>query len=276
VVSHRGVQQALVILAHDPGFVTAMHEDPDGALGRLGLSAAEKAQLLAVDRRAFATDPLRARRVLKVLAEELKVATTLALWETRSARVAEGFFGSSFFRAAVVDRTALAPAYGAYLAAMPLRTPQLPDVIRFETMLARCRRDVAPRGGVGLAPGVASGAFDAGVLETIQRVERFLFELALVPQLAFCADGPALPELPPVGAGTIYLAVTPAGLTHIDADLHRVLAALATPVARAEVARALAPAGVPPAKAEALVASLVEDGWVVGGDATLRSASRPA
>src|SRR5262249_37690311 len=251
-LSHRALQQALVITLHDPGFVAAMHADPDAALGPLGLTAAERAQLLAVDRRAFATDPLRARRVLKAIVEELKVSTTLALWETRSARLAEGFFASRAFRAAVVDRTPLVLAFGAHLAAAPLKTPQLPDVIRFETMLARCRPDRRARPGVGLAPGVGVGAFDAGVLETVQRVERFLFELALVPQLAFCADGPALPELPPVGRGTVHLAVTPSGLTEIDPDLQRVLAALATPVPRANLAL--------PGR---LVGSLVADGRVV-------------
>src|SRR5262249_46361094 len=177
-------------------------DDPDAALAPLGLSAGERAQLLAVDRRAFATDPLRPRRVLKALVEELKVSTTLALWETRSARLAEGFFASRFFRAAVVERTALAPAYGAYLAAADLRTPQLPAVLRSRTMLAR-PPPATPRPGTA----VPSGAFDGGLLETVRRVERFLFEVALVPQLAFCADGPRLPDLPPVGTGTIHLAV---------------------------------------------------------------------
>jgi hypothetical protein len=260
-MSHRGLQQALVIALHDPGFVAAMHADPAEALGALALTPAEREQLLAVDRRAFATDPLRARRVLKALVEELKVSTTLALWETRSAKLAGGFFASRFFRGAVVARTPLVLAYGAYLAAAPLSTPQLPDVVRFETMLARCRRERGVRPGVGLAPGVATGAFDAGVLETVQRVERFLFELALVPQLAFCADGPALPELPPVGRGTVHLAVTPSGLTEIDPDLHRVLAALSPPVPRA----ALALPGVPAARVPALVESLIADGLVAEG-----------
>jgi len=264
-MSHHGLQQALVIALHDPGFVAEMHAEPDAVLGPLALTPAERAQLLAVDRRAFATDPLRARRVLKALVEELKVSTTLALWETRSARAAEGFFASPFFRAAVAERTALAPAFGAYLGARTWTTPQLPDVIRFETLVARCRRDTAPRRGLGLAPGVASGAFDAGLLETIQRVERFLFELALVPQLAFCDDRPALPALPPVGAGTVYLAVTPSGLTTIDDGLHRVLAACA----EADPRRALARAGVPADRIDALVASLASDGLVT-------SASPPA
>ena len=265
---HHALQRALVIALHDPGFVEAMHVDPDGTLGPLGLGPSETRQLLAVDRRAFATDPLRARRVLRVLAEELKVSTTLALWETRSAAFALAFFGSRFFRSAVLERTALAPAFGAYLAAAPLATPQLPDVIRLESLLARCRRARLdrPRSGVGLAPGVASATFDAGVLETVQRVERFLFELALMPQLAFCSDGPALPALVPIGGGVVHLLVTPSpdgvALAPIDEDLHRVLAALARPVPRPELHRALAPAGVPAARAAALVASLVADGLV--------------
>jgi len=264
----RPLQRALVIALHDPGFVDAMHADPEGALGPLGLGDGERAELLAVDRRAFRTDPLRARRVLRVLAEELKVAATLALWESRSVTFVEGFFASAFFRAAVMRRTALAPAFGEFLAAAPLRTPQLPDVARLETLMARCRRAklVGPPDGVTLAPGVASGVFDAGVPETIQRVERFLFELGLMPQLGFCSDGPALPELPPVGEGVVHLLISPTangvGLAPIDEDLHRVLAALAESVRRADLPRALAPAGVPAARAGALVDALIEEGLV--------------
>jgi hypothetical protein len=266
VLSHGALQRALVIALHDAGFVEAMHADPAGVLGPLGVAADERAQLLAVDRRAFRTDPLRARRVLRVLAEELKVSTTLALWETRSAALADGFFASPFFRAAVAERTALAPAFGAYLAAAPLATPQLADVVRLETLMARCRR--AARGharpGVGLAPGVAAARFDAGVLETVRIVESFLFELGLMPQLAFCADGPKLPELPPVGRGTVCLLFTPSetgvAIAEIDEDLHRVLAALETP--SADAVRTLAAVGVPAASVKGLMASLVEEGLV--------------
>jgi len=269
--THAALQRALVIALHDPRFVDEMHLDPRAVLGPLGLDDEAQRALLAVDRRAFRTDPLRARRVLRVLAEELKVSSTLALWETRSAGLAIDFFSSRFFRGAVVARTALAPAFGAYLAAAPLRTPQLADVVRLETLLARCRRArlERPAPGVALAPGVASGAFDASVLETMQRVERFLFELGLMPQLAFCADGPQLPALPPVGSGTIHLLVTPteSGVTlaPIDEDLHRVLEALARPVRRADVARTLGAARVPVARAAALVASLTAEGLIAEG-----------
>jgi hypothetical protein len=228
-MSHHALQHALVIALHDDGFVAAMHADAEATLAPLGLDAAERAQLLAVDPRAFRTDPLRRRRLLRILAEELKVSTTLALWETRSAASIERFFASPAFRAAVVGRRPLAPAFGDFLGALGLRTPQLADVVRLETTTACCRRDRhrRPAPGVALAPGVACEAFDAGVLETVQRVERYLFELGLMPQLALCADGPELPELPPPGGGTLYLLFTPAeagvSLTPVDEDLHRAL-----------------------------------------------------
>jgi len=265
-LSHAALQRALVIALHDPGFVDAMHADAAGVLGPLGVTAEERAQLLAVDRRAFHTDPLRARRVLRVLAEELKISTTLALWETRSAAFADGFFASAFFRAAVAERTALAPAFGAYLAAAPLATPQLPDVVRLETLMARCRRAARSRArpGVGLAPGVGTARFDAGVLETVRVVEGFLFEVGLMPQLAWCSDGPQLPALPAVGRGTVCLLLTPSesgvGIAEIDEDLHRVLAALEAPTA--DVATTLAALGLPAAGVTGLLASLAEEGLV--------------
>lgn len=234
-MSHRSLQHALVIALHDEAFVDAMHADPESVLGQLGLDARERTQLLAVDRRAFRTDPLRPRKLLRVLAEELPVSTALLLHETRSAASIEAFFSSPHFRAAVASRHSLAPAFGDFLASLASRTPQLADVIRLETTTARCRRAKAttPPRGISLAPGVAVGAFDAGVLETINRVERWLFELKLMPVLALCSDGPALPALPPPGAGALHLLFTPSQtgvqLTPIDEDLHRALTVFATP-----------------------------------------------
>ena len=263
-MSHHALQQALVIALHDESFVVAMHAEPEATLAPLGLEARERAQLRAVDRRAFRTDPLRRRRLLRTLAEELKVSTTLLLWETRSAASVEAFFASRFFRAAVVGRAPLAPAFGEFLASLPSRTPQLADIIRLETTTARCRRDRhrAPAPGTALAPGVAVDAFDAGTVEAMQRVERWLFELGLMPQLAFCADGPPLPSLPPPG-GTAHLLFTPTltgvSLTPIDDDLHQVLAVFREP--RPDPAAALP--RMPAAGVRAMVASLIEDGLLV-------------
>ena len=57
LVTHRALQQALVIALHDETFVAEMHADPDRTHAPLGLGARQREQLLAVDRRASRTDP---------------------------------------------------------------------------------------------------------------------------------------------------------------------------------------------------------------------------
>lgn len=272
-MSHRALQKALVTALHDETFVEAFHADPEGVLAPLGLDEHERAQLVAVDRRAFRTDPLRRRRVLRVLSEEYKASTTLALAETRSLAFADGFFASSFFRSAVAEDQPLALAFGDFLLdaarAGRLSSPQLPDVARLERLRASCRRDRhrPPPPGVGLAPGVAVGRFFGGVLETIQRLERYLFEIGLMPQVALCDDRPPPPPLPAVDEGDpAHLLFTPAaadvGLSEIDAALHDALAALATPRPHGAALQALGQAGVPAGRAPALLDALVAEGLV--------------
>jgi hypothetical protein len=269
-MSHVALQRALYTALYDDGFVGEMHADPEGVLAPLGLEARERAQLLAVDRRAFRTDPLRRRRSLRVLADEYKASTTLALAETRSLAFAEGFFGSSFFRRAVAEARSFAPAFGEYLLAAAaegrLRTPQLLDVARLEAARARARRAGPIRPGIGLAPGNEVARVDGATLETIQTVERWLFEVGLMPQVALCDDRPALPALRRSGelAPVCYL-VSGGALVEIDDDLHDVLAALAEPRPRAEALRALEPRGLAGARAEALMSSLIEDGLLAEG-----------
>ncbi len=269
-MSHRALQNALVIALHDEGFVAAMHRDPEGTLQPLRLTPAERRQLLAVDPRAFRTDPLRRRRILRVLAEELRAATTIALAETRSLAFAERFFGSPQFRAAVIERRPLVLAFGEYLAGAGLAAPLAGDIIRLETLLARCRRDRLrpPARGIALAPGVAVATFDAATLPAMQALERYVFELGLMPQVALCDDRPPPPVAAPSGEPA-HLLVTPAAsgvsLTTIDGDLHGVLSRLATPIERKDAAAALAPAGVPAAAAGDLVQSLLEDGILSEG-----------
>lgn len=281
-MSHHALQNALVVALHDAGFVDAMHGDAEATLAPLGLDAGERAQLLAVDRRAFRTDALRARRLLRTLAEEFKASTTLALAETRSLAFAEAFFASRLFRAAVAERRSLAPAFGEYLAEAArtgrLRAPQLAEIVRLELTCARCRRDRdrAPSAGLALAPGVAAARFEAGTLECVQAMEQYLFEVGLMPQVALCDDAPRPPPLPALGGGEpLYLAFTPqsgaagVSLTEIDEPLHRVLSAIADlavhgPPSREDVAGALARAarGTAP---QLLIDSLLDDGLLAEG-----------
>jgi hypothetical protein len=269
-VSHHALQDALVIALHDATFVEALHRDPDATLVGLELTRAERAQLAAVDPRAFRTDPLRRRRILRVLAEELRASTTLALAETRSLAFAEGFFESAEFRGAVIGRRPLVLAFGEYLASAGLAAPLAAEIIRLETLLARCRRDRLrpPAAGLALAPGVAVATFDAATLPAVQALERYVFELALMPQAALCDDRPPPPAAAPSGERA-HLLVTPAqagvSLTAIDEGLFRVLRRLAVPIDRRDAAVALAPEGVPAAAADDLLQSLIEDGLLADG-----------
>jgi hypothetical protein len=113
---------------------------------------------------------------------------------------------------------------------------------------------------------VAVVTVDEGTLECVQLVERWLFELGLMPQLALCADGPALPALPHADAPT-WILLQGAAISTIDEDLHRVLAAVAArPMkTRADAAATLAPARVPAARADALVQALIDEGLLAEG-----------
>jgi hypothetical protein len=268
-MSHRDLQAALVRAMYDDGFAARLRADPEGVLAPLGLDTRERAQLAAVDPRAFRTDPLRKRRTMRTLAEEYKGATTILLAETRSLAAAEAFFGSERFAASVreSDRP-MALELGEWLREQRLTAPLYGEIARLELTMARCRRgrELPPRMGVALAPGVAVGKFDGATLDAIQRIEQYLFELGLMPQVALCDDAPRLPVLPvPRPGDSLHLLFTPSetgvSLAQIDPELHDVLAVFAGAegIARGEVAKALARVGVSASQVDALVESLLAE-----------------
>ena len=242
-MSHRELQQALVIAQHDPAFL-------DHLTG-VTLTEDERRQLRA-------TDPLKRRRVLKVLVEELRASATLACHELGSMAALEGFFASAWFRRAVVERTPLAPALGDFLGdgAPPLRAA----IASVETALCRARRPFGappPPGHVALAPGVGVLAFDFDVLGALQAIERWLFAATMVPQQVLCADLPPFPSAPAADGVTRHLLVTPPGtLDDTDPALYRVLAAFRAPVPLDRVPDL----GVPSGHVPALLDNLVGEG----------------
>ena len=271
-MSHAGLQLALGIALHDEGFLDRLAADDGSLQRRHGLTDAELAQLGAVDRRALRTDPLRRRRVLRVLADEYKAATTLLLAESRRLALAEGFFASDHFRSALLDARPFAVAFGAYLlddVAPRLGTPQLREVILVEHAMAVARRGPRqpPERGVRLRSGISIVRVSPSTIDVMQAVERWLFELSLMPQAALCDDRPTLPPLPPPGEPAPLL-VTPAGtgasITPIDDELARVLERFGTSWKRSEAARALEGL-VPAGRADALVQSLLEEGLLAEG-----------
>lgn len=237
-MSHHTLQKLVVRLLFDEAFVQAVHHNPDEALAGLELTATERAQLLSVDRRAWRHDALRGRRTLRTLAEEYKISTTIALAETRSLASLERFFASSFFHNAVQQRGSMGMAFSEFLLEGSRQgawtAPQLPDVIRLEAAMAACRRslereaapddlpaDIHDRMRVRLAPGCSVASFQANVIATIQHVERYLFELSLMPAMALCEDAPRLMGLPEVNQlKKIHLLFSPGatGITLTELD----------------------------------------------------------
>lgn len=204
LVSHHEVQRVLVRMQYDLEFAARVTAKDPKALAGLSLGRDEIGWLQNIDVRALATDPLRRRRTLKVITEEYKVSSTLVLSKTRSLADLERFFESPPFIVSLYRSEPIVLAFGEYLAnrieSEAIEVPQLDDVLTLERTMAECRRD---RAGVGegplrLAPGVRTLALEGNVFETAQTVEKFLFEMTLVPQIMLATDGPRLPALPPV------------------------------------------------------------------------------
>jgi len=246
-MSYHSLQKLVVRMLFDEAFVDAIHADAEQALAGADLTESERAQLLNIDRRAWRHDALRRRRMLRTLAEEFKISTTIVLAETRSLASLEQFFSSSFFHQSIQNRGSLARAFSEFLQdgyqRQRWRAPQIPDLVRLEAAIAGCRRRLAREGAyeagelpatlsdrasVKLAPGYDVASFQGNVIETIQHVERYLFELSLMPAMALCDDAPRLAGLPEVDSQKkVYLLFSPGAtgisITHLDRAAYLVL-----------------------------------------------------
>lgn len=294
-MSHRTLERVYVRMLFDPALVDAVYADADTALAGLDLAPAERAQLTAIDRRAWAHDPMRRYRTLRTLAEEFKASTTLALAATRSLASLDAFFSSEEFHRAVQERGSLALAFADFLSRLAAErfpdAPHVVDVVRLERALARCRRELEVAGDpeplpssldarsvLAFAPGHAVGRFDANVVEAINAAERYLFEVGLMPAVALCEDAPRLAALPPVSGEPAWLLALPSSsgvsLMPVDADYFALLDAFSSgPRPLGEAARAAVAAGVAAEDVDTMVVSLVEQGVLVA-TASSRSGSR--
>lgn len=280
-MSFRAAQRALVRMLFDPRFAEEARRDPEQVLA--GLDPALRAQLVAVDPRAFQLDRLRRRRALRTLCEEWKATTTLVLQETRSLAFLETFFASAQFHRSVEDRGSMPLAFAEFLAGAiaegRLVEPILPDVLHLETALAQARRAAtgdrpeAPAGEtfnntdrLVLAPGVLVVEVAAGALAALQSCEQYLFEVGLMPAVALCDDAPRL-EL---GAGArdrtrLSLVTVPTesgvSLVTVDEELYRVLRSFGAGSARTvrDLVKEAAARGVPELRATEIVRGLVDD-----------------
>jgi hypothetical protein len=152
-MSHQALQRVLVRLLYDPVFAEAVALAPDSALADVPLSQAERGWLAAADPRPFRLDPLRRTRTLRALLDEYPAALALALAAPTRLDV-DAFFSSPEFHTAIQDRHALAPRFGAWLAAAAGPHSALSAIADLEAALARLRRpelEAAPRSRDALA-----------------------------------------------------------------------------------------------------------------------------
>ena len=277
-MSYHVLQHVVVRMLFDPKFVKAVYAQPEEALAGLALTSREHAQILAIDQRAWGYDSLRQLRSLRTLVEEFKVSSTLALAETRQLAFLAEFFASPAFHQSVQQRGSMALGFAQFLADAcqkgRLKTPQLPDILRLETLMARCRRellglplDPSPlperlneNMRVKLAPGVGVGAFQAQTIATIQQVEKYLFEVGLMPAMVLCDDAPRLGALPVVEPKQkIYLMCSPVATASLSliaierADYLVLLEARATLPIKQVLDRAVS-AGINRTKAQEIIA----------------------
>ncbi len=178
----RALQRVALRMHHDPLYVAAIYDDPEGALEGEELTAAERAMLVAPDRRAWGTDPARADRVLEAIRRELPCSCAIAeLAGTRRALLR--FFSSDAFHAVVRDRGVAVFAMAGWLAeqgeAGRWGRVRLTSVARVEGAAARVRRGppgegedvVVPDGTIELFAAISEG-LATGRLPSLNRLPR--------------------------------------------------------------------------------------------------------
>lgn len=284
-MSHRTLERVFVRMLFDPAFVDAVYSDAAAALAELDLAPDEVANIVGTDRRAWGHDPLRRLRTLRTLVDEFKASSTMILAATRSIGSLDAFFSSRQFHDAVQHRGSLAGAFGEFLEGVRVArardVPLLGDVLRLEAMLAGCRRAVtsglagdrpvtgASVGGVnsdwtvGFVAGHAVGRFDANVVEAVNAVEKYLFEVGLMPAVALCEDAPRLSGGPEAAGVPAYLLALPSGATvslmPVDEDYFALLDAFSKGPRRLGDAFRRAK-GVSREDLETMAESLIEEG----------------
>lgn len=259
------LQRLVVRMLYDPELVKAVHANLDGIPAGAELGAAERAWLLAAERRAFGIDPLRRTRTLRALIEELPVSSALAAAVLGDVRELDAFFSSALFHAAIQHRRALFAAYGDWLA------PHAASTVVIEAAVARVRRVVRGGGtraaaGYRRAPWVEVVEQPAGTLELLAHVRGVLARNADDPVAALLDPSFALGRLPAMGGGRGWILVEgrdgEAALTAISGELGALLSPDA-PRSRGELLAAVREMGVEGDEAEEVVDGLVSDGLLV-------------
>jgi hypothetical protein len=279
-MSHVALQRVVVRMLHDAAFARAVLADSHAATREIDLDDAERRWLVAPDPRAYEVDPLRRSRGLTGLIEEYAVSSALlvrARGRDRASTALDAYFSSSAFHWCVQSGGSLADSFGTWLlsAESPLEDAHARSIAEIERAIVRARRarELGPawpitereveNSCVVLAPGVvvelmADGASArcAAALHRLRAHPHGLMEGVLDP------DHP----LPTVESGAERAGVIVDGrredvrLEATSAELARVLAHCAEPIAFETFVAAGDREGATRQDCLAIVASFAEDG----------------
>lgn len=247
------LQRVIVRMLYDPAFVEKIYTGaplPE-------LDPRSRALLLAVDRRAWGTDPLRRSRTLTALLEEFPVSAALV-----GVGRLDPFFSSPIFHRAIQARQRLALAFGAWL--LPLAGP----VSALETAVAAARRDplarAVPEGCLARAPGVRCVRVPGG---TLARYEHVRARLGPRPLEALARPRLEIGPLPPLDGEEILLLQRDirgeVGVSLVGEELADLLDFVATPRPRAAVLAEARRLGAEAGEEDELVEGLVGDGLIL-------------
>lgn len=260
------LQRVVVRMLFDPSFVEKVYSDRENALANLELDPQLVAQLVKNDRRLWNADRLRRSRALKILLDEFRTSGTLVLHETGRLADLDAFFSSPQFHQAVQKRGYMALAFAAYLEQGieegKLKSPHLRSCLTLEAAMARSRRLLRDSrrgkdaGLRALAPGTPGPRkltlpgrmavfLPQGSLETVNHIEKYLFEVTQIPALVLCKDAPTpdpLPDLNLTRRSAWLLEPRPGGkvdLSGIEPTFALVINACGTPKSDAELGTSL-------------------------------------
>jgi hypothetical protein len=147
---------------------------------------------------------------------------------------------------------------------------QFLDVLTVEAQKAICRRSLE-QGSIQLAPreiirtpGVCTSALNSTVIESMNGIEEYLYELSLIPAIALCDDKPHFPELPtPENQGNFFLLFRPQdediAITPVSIVIHDALSELEKPLSRDVFFENMKKRGLASKSCEQLLESLIQE-----------------
>ena len=286
-MSERALQRIMVRMLFDAAYAARVAETPTEALVGEEVTDEERSWLAAPDPRAWRADSGRPSRALTVLAQEYPTSLALCMAAGGAPAQPMGFFSSLEFHQCVRGRGSMAIAFGDYLIALSLKgviqDRRLTHLVRLEQAIARLRRG---------APAAAPAAHHPGSL--LQRSP----DKAIHEAAAGTADlhDEIYAELPPSGAdlATTVLAPGreaprtpvdpeqseplllelarddgprvkfPVGIAEVTRELFDLLRFASSPRRFEEICEEAIRLGASPDDAADIIASLVEEGALVG------------